>query len=110
MYANYEEEIDLFAISEKIGSVENIGSIGSAKGSQPLPISKKMSSSEKIGSSAQLKVGDRVKYIGETPSLQKQYAGVLQVHEVSNDGYACLKPDGGLTSWIEAADLRLVEN
>jgi predicted P-loop ATPase len=57
-----------------------------------------------------LKVGDRVKYIGTNPALQKQYAGVLKVHEVSNDGYACLKPDGGLTSWIEAADLQLVED
>jgi putative DNA primase/helicase len=57
-----------------------------------------------------LKVGDQVKYIGQNPSLQKQYAGVLEVYEVSNDGYACLKSDGSLTSWIEAADLRLLED
>jgi hypothetical protein len=62
----------------------------------------------KSDESDELKVGDRVEYIGENPSLHKQYAGVLKVHEVSNDGYACLKPDGGVTSWIEAADLRLV--
>jgi putative DNA primase/helicase len=57
-----------------------------------------------------LKVGNRVKYIGTNKALQTQYAGILEVTEVRQNAYACLKPNGkGLTSWIEFADLQLVE-
>jgi hypothetical protein len=57
------------------------------------------------------KLGDRVKYIGSDFNLKTQYAGVLAVWEISKkDGsYACLKPNGRVTSWIEFADLQLVE-
>jgi hypothetical protein len=56
------------------------------------------------------KVGDRVKYIGSDFNLKKQYAGVLEVWEISKaDGYTCVKPNGRLTSWIEFAELQLVE-
>jgi hypothetical protein len=58
------------------------------------------------------KVGDRVEYVGTDKALQKQYAGVLEVHEVHpNDCYTCMKPNRqGLTSRIEGVDLRLAEN
>lgn len=58
------------------------------------------------------KLGDRVEYIGSDFNLKKQYAGVLEVWEISkkdSDSYACLKPDGRVTSWIEFADLQPVE-
>ncbi len=58
------------------------------------------------------KLGDRVKYIGSDFNLKKQYAGVLEVWEISKkdaDSYACLKPNGRVTSWIEFADLQLVD-
>lgn len=55
-----------------------------------------------------LKVGDRVEYTGTDKSWQKQYAGVLEiVKESPIDGYTCLKPNGGYTSWIDAKDLML---
>jgi hypothetical protein len=57
-----------------------------------------------------LKVGERVKYIGTDKVLQKQYAGVLEIHTIANDSYSCLKPNGtGLTSWIEFEDLQSIE-
>lgn len=58
------------------------------------------------------KLGDRVKYIGSDFNLKTQYAGVLEVWEISKkdvNSYTCLKPDGRVTSWIEFADLQLVE-
>ena len=55
------------------------------------------------------KLGDRVEYIGDTKALQKQYAGILEVYEIEGDRYTCKKPSGSLTSWIELADLQLVE-
>jgi hypothetical protein len=58
------------------------------------------------------KLGDRVKYIGSDFNLKTQYAGVLEVWEISKQdigSYACLKPNGRVTSWIEFADLQLVE-
>jgi hypothetical protein len=56
------------------------------------------------------KLGDRVTYIGSEFYLKKQYAGVLEVWEISprDDGYTCLKPDGRATSWIEFEDLELL--
>jgi hypothetical protein len=57
-----------------------------------------------------LKIGDRVKYIGFDGNLKAQYAGTLEVWEISQfDGYTCLKPNRRLTSWIEREDLQLVE-
>jgi hypothetical protein len=58
------------------------------------------------------KLGDRVKYIGSVLNLKTQYAGVLEIWEISKketDSYACLKPNGRVTSWIEFGDLQLVE-
>lgn len=57
-------------------------------------------------------IGDRVKYIGSDFNLKKQYAGVLEVWEISKkdaDSYACLKPNGRVTSWVEFIDLQLVK-
>jgi hypothetical protein len=54
------------------------------------------------------KIGEKVEYIGSSFNLKKQYAGLLEVWEISRiDGYTCLKPNGRLTSWIEFTDLRL---
>ena len=57
------------------------------------------------------KVGDKVKYVGTNVSLQKQYAGVLEVKVIDPiEGYACWTPDKkGLTTWLQASDLRLVK-
>ena len=64
-----------------------------------------------IPPTTELKLGDRVQYIGNNFYLEKQYAGVLEVWEISPlDGYACLKPDGRLTSWILFQDLKVVVN
>jgi hypothetical protein len=58
----------------------------------------------------EFKIGDRVTYIGSDFNLKTQYAGILEVWKVSKaDGYTCLKPNGHATSWIEFADLRLIE-
>lgn len=59
-----------------------------------------------------LKVGDRVKYAGTDKALLQQCAGVLKIYEFNPiEGYACLKPDGKSgTSWLQAIELRLVEN
>jgi hypothetical protein len=57
-------------------------------------------------------LGDCVKYIGSDFNLRTQYAGVLEVWEISKQdigSYACLKPNGRVTSWIEFADLQLLE-
>jgi hypothetical protein len=57
-------------------------------------------------------IGDRVQYIGSDFNLKTQYVGVLEVWEISKKdigSYACLKPNGRVTSWIEFADLQLVE-
>ena len=55
------------------------------------------------------RVGDRVQYIGSDFYLKRIYAGILEVWEISLlDGYACLKPDGRLTSWILFQDLKVV--
>lgn len=56
-----------------------------------------------------LKVGDRVQYVGNNPSSARQYAGILEIHEIYGDTYTCKKPDGSLTSWIELDDLQLME-
>ena len=58
-----------------------------------------------------LKVGDLVEYCGLNKVLQKQYAGVLQIHQVHPNGeYTCMKPCGkSLTSWIKEEELKLVE-
>ncbi|MCY7337687.1 MAG: hypothetical protein LH613_16000 [Chamaesiphon sp.] len=59
-----------------------------------------------------LALGDRVKYIGSDFNLKTQYAGTLEVWEISKkdiNSYTCLKPNGRVTSWIEFVDLRLVE-
>ena len=61
------------------------------------------------GGTQEPKVGDRVCYAGDTKTLQKQYAGILEVYEIKGDRYTCKKPSGSLTSWIELADLQLVE-
>lgn len=56
------------------------------------------------------KVGDRVKYIGSHFHLQRIYAGILEVWQVSPiDGYTLKKPDGRLTSWVDFADLEEVD-
>jgi P4 family phage/plasmid primase-like protien len=59
-----------------------------------------------------LRVGDRVKYIGNHLSLERQYAGILEVYEIHRVGvehtYTCIKPDGGATSRIDFEDLVLV--
>lgn len=58
------------------------------------------------------KLGDRVEYIGSNFNLKTQYAGTLEVWEISKKdigSYACLKPNGQATSWIEFADLQLVD-
>lgn len=56
-----------------------------------------------------MKLGDRVRYVGEKYYLKKQYAGELTIWEISkhDDGYACLQPDGRVTSWISFEDLEL---
>lgn len=56
------------------------------------------------------KLGDRVRYSGKDPNLKRQYAGLLEVWEISKnpfDGYTCLKPDGRVTSWIKFEDLEI---
>lgn len=55
------------------------------------------------------KIHDRVRYVGEKYYLKKQYEGELTIWEISkhDDGYACLKPDGCVTSWISFQDLEL---
>ena len=58
------------------------------------------------------KLGDRVKYIGSNFNLKTQYAGVLEVWEISKietDSYACLKSNGRVTSWIQFEYLQLLE-
>jgi hypothetical protein len=58
------------------------------------------------------KLGDRVEYIGADFNLKRQYAGVLEVWEISQrdiNSYTCLKPNGNVTSWIEFTDLQLVD-
>jgi hypothetical protein len=65
-----------------------------------------------IPPATKFKLGDRVKYIGSNFNLKTQYAGTLEVWEISKkdiNSYACLKPNGRVTSWIELADLQLVE-
>jgi hypothetical protein len=58
------------------------------------------------------KLGDRVEYIGSDFNLKTQYAGTLEIREMGklgdSDKCACLKPNGRVTSWIEFADLQLV--
>ena len=59
------------------------------------------------------KLGDRVEYIGSGFNLKTQYAGTLKIWEMGklgdSDKCACLKPNRRVTSWIEFADLQLVE-
>jgi hypothetical protein len=59
------------------------------------------------------KLGDRVEYIGSDFNLKTQYAGALKIWEMGklgdSDKCACLKPNGRVTSWIEFADLQLVD-
>lgn len=53
-----------------------------------------------------------MEYIGADFNLKRQYAGTLEVWEISDkdiNSYACLKPNGRVTSWIEFTDLQLVE-
>ena len=65
-----------------------------------------------ISPATRFKLGDRVKYIGSNFNLKTQYAGVLEVWEISKtetDSYACLKSSGRVTSWIQLEDLQLFE-
>ena len=66
-----------------------------------------------IPPATRFKLGDRVEYIGSNFNLKTQYAGALKIWEMGklgdSDKCACLKPDGRVTSWVEFADLRLVE-
>lgn len=58
------------------------------------------------------KLGDSVSYIGLDFNLKKQYAGTLDIWEISKnpcDGYTCLKPNGRATSWIKFEDLELAD-
>jgi hypothetical protein len=59
------------------------------------------------------KLGDRVEYIGSNRNLKTQCAGTLKIWEMGklgdSDKCACLKPNGRVTSWIEFADLQLVD-
>jgi hypothetical protein len=58
---------------------------------------------------AGFRVGDRVEYIGSSLNQKAQYEGVLEVVKICPlSGYTCLTPRGRWSSWIEAADLRLV--
>ena len=82
---------------------ESVGSVGST-GSVENHVTK--------GARAKIyrfKVGDQVRYDGTEAQMQKQYAGMLTVHEIcaSGESYTCRKPDGRLTSWIEFSDLTL---
>jgi hypothetical protein len=55
-------------------------------------------------------IGDNVEYIGSDFNMKRQYAGTLEVWEISKkdiNSYTCLKPNGRTTSWIEFADLQL---
>ena len=57
------------------------------------------------------RLGDRVEYIGSDANLKIQYAGTLEVWEISPnpiDGYTCLKPNGHATSWIKFENLKLI--
>jgi hypothetical protein len=57
-------------------------------------------------------LGDKVEYIESDFNLKRQYAGTLEVWEISKkdiNSYTCLKPNGWTTSWIEFADLQLVD-
>ena len=56
-----------------------------------------------------LKAGDRVQYVGSNAQLAKQYAGELVVHEIDRDGITCVKPNAGLSSWIDPDDLQLLD-
>lgn len=59
------------------------------------------------------KLGDRVEYIGSDFNLKTQYAGALKIWEMGklgdSDKCACLKPNGRVISWIEFADLQLLD-
>ena len=56
-----------------------------------------------------MKLGDRFRYVGEKYYLKNLYEGELIIWEISkhDDGYACLQPDGRVTSWISFEDLEL---
>ena len=64
-----------------------------------------------ISTCQDFKVGDFVVYCGLNKMLQKQYAGVLQIHQIHSNGeYTCMKPCGtSLTSWIKEEELNLVK-
>jgi hypothetical protein len=66
-----------------------------------------------IPPATEFKLGDRVTYIGSDFNLKTQYAGTLEIWEMGkvcdSDKCACLKPNGRVTSWIEFADLQLVD-
>lgn len=58
-----------------------------------------------------LKLKDLVTYIGENLNLKTQYAGTLEVWEISNKDvgcYACLTEDGRVSSWSDFDSLKLV--
>lgn len=58
-----------------------------------------------------LKLKDLVTYIGENLNLKTQYAGTLEVWEISNKDvgcYACLTEDGWVSSWLDFDSLKLV--
>ncbi len=61
----------------------------------------------------QLKLGDRVRYIGTHPSFLKQYGGTLTIWELGKDRdldkYACLTQGQKVSTWIDRADLELLE-
>jgi hypothetical protein len=86
--------------------------INTVKGLRLVNISKILRVEQPPHAITNFKLGDRVQYIGSDFNLKKQYAGTLEVWEISKEdinSYTCLKPNRRVTSWIEFADLQLVE-
>lgn len=58
-------------------------------------------------------LGDKVKYIGLDINLKTQYAGTLEIWQIAQDdiySYACLKPNGGVSSWLRAEEIAPHDN
>ncbi len=56
-----------------------------------------------------IKKGVRVRYVGDNANCVAQYGKLdLVVDEVKNCQVACLKPDGGFTTWLNLQDLRAI--
>lgn len=60
-----------------------------------------------------IKLKDKVRYVGSNSLLRNQYKGVLEVWMMGDGGdldkCTCLKPDERATSWLKFSDLELVE-